>query len=362
MHIEQLTLTQFRLFESIQVAFEPGFNVIHGHNGSGKSSLLEAMFYMARGRSFRTAQPQRMILDQADHFVIRLHLHHPLIQPYVLALQRDKQGKIQAKTGGENQANILAISRHLPTLFLDTNSHRLLASGPKYRRQLLDWGLFYGQSEVFYPLWRRYKRGLAQRNAALKINHMNAYWDTLIVETGEQLDAMRQAYVKRLETALAQLWQSCCGMGQITLRYESGWSQKSTLAEALAAHQTRDQMMGFTQVGPHRADLKIFVDDKPAHQYLSQGQQKMLTYALNMACGLCFHQDTDMHCMYLLDDFCAELDHNKRSQIIEALTTQQSQVVLTGILAHDVDEVMMGRPYHRIQLSNNNATIRPTHA
>lgn len=353
MHIEQLTLTHFRLFATKTVAFQPSFNVVQGHNGTGKSSILEAMFYLSRGRSFRTSQSHRMIQDGEDHFVIHMHMHHPLITPFVLALQRDRQGKIKAKAGGEDQSSLVALSTHLPTLFLDTDSHRLLASGPKHRRQWLDWGLFYGQNRDFYPRWGQYKRALAQRNAALKMGQVDDYWDDLLVTHGEALDTMRHAYVERLEKAMTEIWQACHGTvdcGAIRLGYQAGWSQKTSLREALNTHRLRDQALGYTQVGPHRADLSIHIDDKPAHQYLSQGQQKMLTYALALASGICFYQDTGQHCIYMFDDFCAELDQARRAHIIEIIAQQQSQVILTGILAHDVDDVMAGRMFHRIQL------------
>ena len=344
--LTKLNIYNFRGLTDFELALEPGINLITGENGSGKSSILEAIFYLARGRSFRTSNPEVMIASSEQNFTLRLNLKDGL----VIATERYKGGKVRHKIDGENCNTIIELSEHLPVLFLDTDSQRWLAAGPKNRRQTVDWGLFYGIRKDFYQVWREFRRCLLQRNAAIKSGSDFSIWDDLFLEKSLLLDALRKEYVLDLNTALDGIWDICgSAIGAINLKYHSGWSKE--LGPALQNSHERDKVLGHTSIGPHRADLSIMIDDKPASQYLSQGQQKLLTFAIMLAQAQLFNSDTGMNCLLLLDDICAELDLNRRESILNYLISSQHQVIVTGIVDREIIQVLPDSGWHHVKLN-----------
>lgn len=335
--ISQLELFNFRNFSGCKFDFSSDINLITGANGSGKSSILEAIFYLARGRSFRSSSAELMIKNSEKDFTIRAVLENNTI----LASSRNTAGKTKHKLNGELCNTMLSISEQLPVLFLDTNSQRWLAAGPKNRRQLLDWGLFYGRKEEFFNVWRNFRRVLLQRNAAIKACGNFSYWDELFIEMASKLDLMRAQYVLDLELEFKKVWHSCelaKTWGEVRFKYAPGYT--GSLAEALASSGERDRKLGHTSIGPHRADLLINIGNKPAHLLLSQGQQKLLTYTLAITQANLHLQDTQANCIFLLDDVFAELDLNIRATIVELLKTGNNQTILTGIVADEIKQTL----------------------
>ena len=334
MYIRTLSLHDFRNVAALELAFTPGVNVIQGVNGSGKTSLLEAIYYLSRGRSFRSATPGHLIAHDAACFVLHAVVAEESRMDVDLGIERSRSGTLRLRVGGEKVKGLSDVSEHLPTLFLDTDSHRTLASGPKVRRSLVDWGLFYGCQQGFIPIWQRYQRALSQRNGALKLHQgVDAFWDALLVEEGQALSAMREAYLEALQPHFAAMWHLCSGQDKTTpvLRYMRGWPMDLTLEEALLRNRERDRQQGTTLAGPHRADVKIHVDDHLAMHYLSQGQQKTLTYALALAQGQLLLVQTQKRCVYLLDDVCSELDEHHRTNILSVLKDLDAQIIATVI-------------------------------
>ena len=334
--LTKLELFQFRNFTHENFSFQQGINVITGANGSGKSSILEAIFYLARGRSFRANHAEALINMDAKDFTIRALLAPELS----LATRREKSGKTQHKLAGETCGSLLELSEHLPVLLLDTNSQRWLAASPKNRRQVLDWGLFYGRRAEFYQCWRAFKRCLMQRNAAIKACSNFHYWDGLFLEHASVLDQLRVCYVEDLQQTFANIWQACglSELGSISLKYLPGY--QTDLKAALASSSERDQKLGHTSVGPHRADLAINVNGRAAHTFLSQGQQKLLTYVLTIAQAQLHKADTEISCILLLDDVFAELDLAKREMIHMLLSDCSHQIILTGIVAAELEPIL----------------------
>ena len=333
--LQSLELYNFRNFQQQSFEFSPCVNLITGANGSGKSSILEALFYLARGRSFRISNPGFLLKNGEKNFTIRAHMAGDIS----LASNRDSSGKTQHKVNGEVCATMIELSSNLPILFLDTNSQRWLAAGPKNRRQMIDWGLFYGRYHEFFSTWRNFRRALLQRNAAIKALSDFHYWDEIFTNHANQLNLLRSQYVHDIQTSFDQIWHSFPEseqIGPIEFKYFKGHQQE--LLQELASSTHRDQKLGHTAVGPHRADLLINVNNQAAHSILSQGQQKLLTYALTVAQAHLHKTDTNNNCILLLDDVCAELDLGKRASIFQLLKASPNQTIITGVVASELLE------------------------
>ena len=168
MGLSLLDISEFRNLASVKLhPVIEGFNFIHGKNGSGKTSLLEAIYYLSLGRSFRSSQVDRIIRYSTSKLSIFGHITLDYAQFMPLGLERHRDGKINFRINGEEVCSIAELASLLPVQLIDSNCHHLLDSGPVFRRKYLDFGLFY-QAKDFLRMWRHYERALKQRNAALR--------------------------------------------------------------------------------------------------------------------------------------------------------------------------------------------------
>ena len=230
-----------------------------------------------------------------------------------------------------------ALAALLPLQLINPDSYRILEAGPKFRRQFLDWGLFHVEHS-FFPLWQRLQRLLKQRNAALKQPGdygTVAPWDNELIKRSEAIDHMRDSYIIEFNAIFQNVIGKMLEVDGLKLSYWRGWDRESSLAEVLQRHFYRDQQLGYSQYGPHRADLKITVNGVPAHDVLSRGQQKLVVSAMSLAQGLLLKQQTNKNCIYLIDDLPAELDISRRRFLANTLADCQAQVFVTGVADTD---------------------------
>lgn len=337
MFVQSLSVSDFRNIHQLSFTPSQGFNFICGCNGSGKSSVLESLYYLAHGRSFRTHLASRLIRDQRECFVVSANIVTDSGLDLSLGVQRDTSGKQRQRCAQEEVQSVTVLAEHLAIQFIDTDTHRHFASGPKLRRQFLDWGLFHVEHS-FFQLWKDFHKLLKQRNAALKQQlpkHLTQHWDTALIERATLLTNMREAYVKELEPRVVEVWSRIEHMSLPELRfsYYPGWTRDKLLQEMLEQSYPKDYAQGYTQYGPQRGDLKIRINTVPAWDVLSQGQQKMLSYALRLAQAELLQEKVQKRCIFLIDDMPAELDQPTQAIIGRALAEQGGQVFITGIEA-----------------------------
>jgi DNA replication and repair protein RecF len=331
----QLIIENLRNIDAWQLEFTAPCTVIHGGNGKGKSSILEAIYFLSHGRSFRTHLSQPLQKDGTASMRIRAYCQHTP-HPMHLAFEKTTGKKPIIRLNGENQVSMSALARYLPTIFIDTDSHRHYAEGPKYRRQMIDWGLFYNEPK-FMPLWRDYQKALLQRNHALKIGQPEQHWRQILVEKGEAIHHLRQHYLTAWQAILQRLWQETLLHDHpLSIDYDPGWD--GDLAAAIIAHQYSDQKLGHTQRGPHRADCRILVDGHLIHRYLSQGQQKLMGTLVALAHIQYLHAHTGQASLCLVDDLAAELDLATRATLLRLLTQSPSQLIITSISSQTAEE------------------------
>ncbi len=331
-------------------------NIFDGQNGSGKTSILEAIYFLGLGRSFRTSLTQRVIHDHADKLMVFAQLKQPGGQSHSLGIERSRKGEKKIRINGESITSLAALAKELPLQLLTTESHRYFHDGPKIRRQCLDWGVFHVEPE-FYSVWQQLQKALKQRNASLK-NQLSRneieVWNYEIVQLSILLDQHRKDYVEKLNPLLTDLLQTFLPELDLQLRYFRGWSQEKDLMEVLTGSLSRDLQLGYTQFGPQRADLQMYAGKVPAGDFLSQGQQKLAAYALHLAQGLLLQKYTQQSPIYLIDDLPSELDPEKRRFVAAVLTQLQSQVFITGITLDELSEMIPSRQASMFHVEHNN--------
>lgn len=320
----------------VDVKFHPAerFNLFHGANGSGKTSLLEAIYFLGLGRSFRSRLNARVIQHGATHFSLFSQIQCGS-QLLPVGVERHTNGDSRIRVAQENARSIVEVTRILPIQLLNPDSRFLLLGSSKLRRQFIDWGVFHVEPS-FLKHWQHAQRALKQRNAALKSHAAKALvrlWDAELNSAAQLLNQQRKNYVTEFMTVFSTIINGFLATDNaISLQYKPGWDESQDLDQVLEKSLPRDLQLGYTQYGPHRADLLIRVDRTlPAQDVLSQGQQKLVVYALHLAQGILLKQQTHKRCVYLLDDLAAELDAESRRKVALALSEIDAQVFVTGV-------------------------------
>lgn len=321
-------------------------NVFVGDNGCGKTSLLEAIFLLSRGKSFRHHEPKRYISHHAQDCTVWAKF----ADDSTLAISKQK---LDAKTHLRHNQNPVAtqavVARLLPVLLIDPSGMAVLEEGLENRRQLLDFLCFHSQPE-FHRNWLDYQRILKQRNALLKlanakydtaIHQQILAWDSLLSDSASQLHAIRQMVFERwqndFQTAVQTLLPHYAG--QIHLAYQAGFDLSCDLKTILQDRLHSDIELGYTRIGSHRADLSIMFKTtldtgklykEQAVNVLSRGQKKLLIIALKLS-GLSQLQKQPHTPIVLIDDMDSELDEQACQVLLKALLALDCQIFITSL-------------------------------
>lgn len=330
MRLESLSIDHFRCIERCDIDVSPGINCIVGDNASGKTSLLEAIFILGRGQSFRQARLSQAVRDSNNTFTLRARLSNDDSARHRIGCHVSRNAH-QFKLDNQTETRRFDLVSTLPLQHIDPNVHRLLEQGPKYRRHFLDWGAFHVE-QAFFPAWRRYRRALKQRNRALRSHqskHQIIAWDAELVQQGEIIDACRRRYLGHIKKRLPETTHHLFGDKDLVVTYHPGWRGNKGLRHVLADGLEQDWRAGFTQQGPHRADVRISIASMNARDWVSRGQQKMLTAALLLAQADILRSLRGILPVLLLDDMAAELGTNYRNALAKEIQRLGAQCFLT---------------------------------
>lgn len=332
MAISRLIIENFRNLTAVDLEFDHGFNFLAGNNGSGKTSLLEAIFYLAHGRSFKSAVANRIISYQQPHFTLHGRIQERQHQ-WSVGLQKQRQGNTLIKINGEDASKISDLAHLLPMQIITPEGLTLLNGGPAYRRAFLDWGLFH-HHPAFHAAWSNLNRLLKQRNAALQ--QVRDYqqlkiWDSQLAELAHQVSRWRADYANALRPEIERTCRLFLPELEIAVSFHQGWEKETEYGELLARNFARDQAIGYTVSGPQKADFRFRANGLPAEDILSRGQLKLLMCALRLAQGEHLTARKERHCIFLIDDFASELDQTKRELLAERLRHNGSQVFVSAI-------------------------------
>lgn len=329
MTLLRLDVFSIRNIQAASLLPSHSLNLIIGANGSGKSSLLEAIFILGRARSFRTAQIKQAIRFEQSQLIVTGQSSHLNGSISHLGIQIDsKQCLIRINQQSRQKADL---AYALPVQLMHPKSYRLLDGGPQLRREFLDWGIFNAHSD-FLVNWRKYHKALQQRNVLLKSKQTKllSAWEKELIDYGLRVDFFRREYLARLEPVFLKMVQQFLPGVNFVLRFDCGWDHRQLLEHQLSIDLQKDLRHGFTHSGPHRADLIVLHEQRLAKDYLSRGQQKLLVLALMLAqVDLMNAEQLNSSCI-LIDDLASELDTGNRSKLLKYLSQMGCQAFLTG--------------------------------
>ena len=330
MPLSRLQVTDFRCLQSATLDLDSRFTLISGANASGKTSLLEAVYMLGRGRSFRTRRLEHLMRRGAERFVVFGEVDTP-DRRIPLGVE-GTTGGVRARVAGADATSLADLARALPVQIIDPEVHRLIEEGPNRRRRFMDWGVFHVEHS-FVRDWQRYEQALKQRNAALRSKlpaTAISAWDADLLSAGDRVSEARARYVAMLVGPAHVLCRNMLGL-DLSLIYRAGWPGDQSFAEALRLSRSHDQESTMTQVGPHRADLLIRLDGMAVKDRISRGQQKLLAAALLLAQVKLFPETAPAHPCLLLDDPAAELDDERLAALILEVSSQPVQLVVTTL-------------------------------
>jgi DNA replication and repair protein RecF len=343
--VRQIRIRDVRNIQDETVDLHPGLNVFFGRNAQGKTSLLEAVGLVARGRSFRTDDAPSMIRRGAEGLVARAEageeagtaLLEVELQPGRRAFRvdgrdvtpREYHGRLEVVVYSTDRLRVVKGSMRDRRLFLDRSAAALW---PSYRGDL-----------------REFERVLLQRNAALEARRRDEEaWTERFLECGARLRHRRASYAARLTEALASGFRPGGESYEVLVPGRGGSEQdeRAGLADEIAAALPRERAAGRSLAGPHRDTVDLRLDGRDVAQGASSGQARSLLLALALASLRVYREETGRAAVALLDDLDSELDE-ERAGVLCAEVARRGQALVTSAHPAWAESLRpLGRIYH----------------
>ena len=335
MALSQLNIDHVRNLDQVRLVGLERVNVFYGRNGSGKTSILEAIHLLGMARSFRGNSVKSLI----SHGEPSCTVYGLTDQP--LGVQRTRAGEALIKVGGAVVRTAAELAEQLPLQVITAESFGLLTGAPGARRQFLDWGVFHVEQR-FFGQWQRFQRCIKQRNNLLRRDTIDsqelAVWTRDLATTGSAINGFRLAYFQEIAPRFREIMAELApSLGGLQLHFRQGWDKQLSYLQALEQGLQGDTEQGYTHSGPQRADIRVTVDGHLAADTLSRGQQKLVVCGLKLAQGQMMSNRG--RCTYLIDDLPSELDRHHSKLVCAMLASMDAQVFITCVDKNEIRAV-----------------------
>ncbi|MGL1935607.1 MAG: DNA replication/repair protein RecF [Fibrobacterales bacterium] len=339
MYIERLSLTQFRNYSSVTVPLTRGINTIIGPNGHGKTNLLEALYTVTQGHSFRTSKILECIGWNEPHCVVRAEGfvgNRPLAQSYKLTTKNKKQVKVN----NQESAQLSQLIGSFCVVPIVSNDIEMVQGAPANRRKFMD-SVIAQHSLSFLQTLKDYNRTLKQRNALLKAERERTpLWETLteqLVRLGSDVILTRKRFIDTLSPTCSRFYETVSGAAEeLTLGYHTSITQeidegslKHLFLNKLIAKSRVEFELGSTLYGPHKDDVTLQLNGHDARTFGSQGQCRSIALTLRFAAAHMLEDRVGEAPILLLDDIFAELDNNRRLAVGNLISHHAQVLVAT---------------------------------
>ncbi|MCH6558849.1 DNA replication/repair protein RecF [candidate division KSB1 bacterium] len=343
MHLEKLSIVNFRNYTETQAVFSPDLNLIYGLNAQGKTNFLEAIYLVCLGRSFRVAKNQELVKKNSSFFTIEgsLTLDNQIKKKAVLRYIKD--GKKEISIDRKKLTKHSKIFGQFPIVVMAPDELKITSGGPSERRRFID--IFLSQVSLSYLTnLQEYNRILKQRNRILQqirdgqgVSEMSMQpWTQRLVEVGCEIINSRNKFIQEFSEKLQSIYKKYTE-SQDTLKIfiESTVTSRKELCEtedfynALGSVKKKERILGTTLVGPHRDDLIFQINGMDLRKYGSRGEHKSVLVALKIAEFRYLKSNQDETPIMLLDDCYSELDNLREEKVFNSLN-DLGQIFMTS--------------------------------
>jgi DNA replication and repair protein RecF len=324
-YLESLYLKNFRNYKEAQAHLGMRLNVFYGNNAQGKTNLLEAIYLIATGRSFRTQHLQELIHSGESFFFLEAKIVKDQVSQ-TIKLSFDGQNK-RLQINGSTYSHFQPLLGLLPSVLYTPNDTELINGSPSIRRRFLN--LHLAQSDPIYVHHlTRYWRAMKQRNALLRSSNRAGIecFENEMAQSASYLWKARSEMIEELKAPLVKQSNKLSGSKELH-ELELQAVPKAYLQQ-LQKNRARETALGFTLTGPHRDDLTLFIDQKPAKTFASEGQKKTSIAALKLAEWERLSARSESLALMAIDDLGLHLD-NERLSLLNASLLSLGQVFIT---------------------------------
>jgi len=342
LYVSDIELTQYRNFSNIHLEFSPGLSIISGNNGEGKTNLLESLYLISIGKSFRARNDFELIRhkspDQVNKFVSQTTIHGVTKfadekNNIVIALPSDTNQSKEIKFNGINIAASQLVGK-TPTVLFTAHDMDIVLGSPGKRRQFLDILISQVNQEYLIKL-QKYQQILTQRNSLLKAirDHQSSedellYWNTELIELGKFIIMKRAEIIKLIDAEIQGIHSEFSSSEKLSFQYIPSVTIEK-FEETLNSTLRQQILMGITDIGPQRDNILIQINGISAYSFSSRGQAKNIVLSLRLSEAKIIQSTINVQPILLLDDILSELDEFRRKKIIEKMRMYNQSIVTT---------------------------------
>ena len=334
MPLSRISLRNFRCFESLDLSLSPGVNFFYGSNGSGKTSLLESIYLFSSGKSFKSTNLASLIKHNNKKFSLK---GFDGTKGDVVEIEKVIDKPIRVLINNKKVASNTLLKK-FPCTPIYNNTFSFASAPPDFRRKLLDRSVATCE-ELFMTNWFAYYRTLKQRNSMLKNNRISDIyaWNNQLVKHGRALTESRQLFFEKTINNFKIILNSIDAigvfdfLGHIEISFYQGWDNNKTLLDILEDNFDNDKRRKTTLLGPHKSDIKFFINDVDAKQILSRGEQKFFSILWSCAQNEVLKNEYNIDPLLIIDDVKSELDERVFKLLLEILSNSKNQIIFSCI-------------------------------
>lgn len=331
--LQEIYCKNIRNLVEQNVILNPGINIFHGKNGSGKTSFLEGIHLLATGKSFRNHITAQIVKHEAEELCLKgVFFDTQKKFSTTLAIIKGRKTS-QLRINQKRETQLSKLARVVPLIVITQESHKLLQEGPQWRRRFIDWGLFHVE-QLCSSIWVDFNKALKHRNRLLQSGPVIQdkhflLWTEKVAMLGQQLTEYRQNYLLELAEYIPLISADLLKNVNIQLEFKRGWKKDCDLYDSLIDNYAKDISTKVTSVGPQRADFICKFESRKANGFVSRGQQKLLIYVLILAQVCHLKQKINKNVILLIDELSAELDELNLIQLLKLLEKYLPQTFIT---------------------------------
>ena len=334
MPITKISLNNFRCFKNLELSLSPGINFFFGSNGSGKTSILESVFIFSSGKSFKSSNLTSLINYDNDKFILKGFDNK---KGYIVEIEKSKNKTISISLNN-NKTNTSKLVKEFPCTPIHNNTFSFADASPDFRRKLVDRSIFIAEDN-FSKVWFSFYRSLRQRNFLIKNNRISDIynWNTKLADEAEKLTKYRKGFFEKtlnefyLLINLLKPEDVFDFFNFIKIEFSQGWAPEKSYLDVLNENKDIDIKRRSTTSGPHKSDIKFFINDIDARQILSRGEQKFFSIIWSCAQHEVLKKHYEVDATLLIDDIKSELDERVFKLFSDLLNHINTQVIFSCI-------------------------------